>query len=259
MVEEKGRLITIPTRCFKYNGVGYIVVDCPAKRTLVFNEDLNSWIEKSDNDCLASDDLRTNVLKPLADDVNRTSKSPLEAKRGPITRAQRRKLKALEDNSMVAYLEEAFKNKLEEFEGQERVSKLFSKRSISKNQTGSTLEEKLANLDSPRFSVGVLKLQNPQQRFFMKEVILGRFTSLTSGETRWPSAAPSAVCRGVCNVKVVGRKKGSTVLYVWSLFSNGHSDDTLFGNITSYITDGSHAGLLSHDYQISEYQQKVLL
>ncbi|KAI5650418.1 hypothetical protein M9H77_36423 [Catharanthus roseus] len=34
-VEEKSRLITNLTRCFKCNGVGHIVINCPIKRTLV--------------------------------------------------------------------------------------------------------------------------------------------------------------------------------------------------------------------------------
>ncbi|KAI5671397.1 hypothetical protein M9H77_11761 [Catharanthus roseus] len=59
----------------------------------------------------------------------------MDMKNRPITRAQRSKLKAIEDNGMVAYLEEALKSKLEGYEGQERVSKLFSKCSISKDQT----------------------------------------------------------------------------------------------------------------------------
>ncbi|KAI5653658.1 hypothetical protein M9H77_30845 [Catharanthus roseus] len=50
-VEEKGRLITNPTRCFKCNRVGHIAINCPTKRTFVFSEDLNGWIEKNDDDC----------------------------------------------------------------------------------------------------------------------------------------------------------------------------------------------------------------
>ncbi|KAI5657268.1 hypothetical protein M9H77_26061 [Catharanthus roseus] len=50
-VEGKGKLITNLTRCFKCNGVGHIAIDCPTKRTLVFNEDLNGWIKKGDDDC----------------------------------------------------------------------------------------------------------------------------------------------------------------------------------------------------------------
>ncbi|KAI5663909.1 hypothetical protein M9H77_23232 [Catharanthus roseus] len=46
-VEEKEKLITNPTRCFKCNGVGHIAINCPTKRTLGFSEDLNGWIEKS--------------------------------------------------------------------------------------------------------------------------------------------------------------------------------------------------------------------
>ncbi|KAI5682524.1 hypothetical protein M9H77_03752 [Catharanthus roseus] len=62
------------------------------------------------------------------------SQSPTEVKNGPITRAERRKLTGLEDNGIVAYLEEALKCKLEGFEGKERASKLFSMCSISKDQ-----------------------------------------------------------------------------------------------------------------------------
>ncbi|KAI5663822.1 hypothetical protein M9H77_23145 [Catharanthus roseus] len=40
------------------------------------------------------------------------SQSPTELKSGPITRAQRRKLKAIEDNGIVAYLEEALESKI---------------------------------------------------------------------------------------------------------------------------------------------------
>ncbi|KAI5681988.1 hypothetical protein M9H77_03216 [Catharanthus roseus] len=49
-VEEKGKLIINPTRCFKCNDVGHNAINCPTKRTLVFIEDLNGWIEKSDDD-----------------------------------------------------------------------------------------------------------------------------------------------------------------------------------------------------------------
>ncbi|KAI5672392.1 hypothetical protein M9H77_12756 [Catharanthus roseus] len=34
-VEEKGKLITNLTRCFKYNSVGHIAISCPTKRTLI--------------------------------------------------------------------------------------------------------------------------------------------------------------------------------------------------------------------------------
>ncbi|KAI5671384.1 hypothetical protein M9H77_11748 [Catharanthus roseus] len=49
-VEERGRLITNPTRSFNCNGVTHIAINCPTKRTLVFGEDLNCRIEKSDDD-----------------------------------------------------------------------------------------------------------------------------------------------------------------------------------------------------------------
>ncbi|KAI5676940.1 hypothetical protein M9H77_07890 [Catharanthus roseus] len=52
-VEEKRRSITNPTRCFKCNVVGHIAINCPTKRTLIFSEDLNGWIEKNEDDCRA--------------------------------------------------------------------------------------------------------------------------------------------------------------------------------------------------------------
>ncbi|KAI5676941.1 hypothetical protein M9H77_07891 [Catharanthus roseus] len=53
-MEEKGRLITNPTRCCKCNGVEHIAINYPTKRTLVFSEDLDGWIEKSYDDCQES-------------------------------------------------------------------------------------------------------------------------------------------------------------------------------------------------------------
>ncbi|KAI5677805.1 hypothetical protein M9H77_08755 [Catharanthus roseus] len=73
-VEEKGRLITNPIRCFKCNGMGHIVINCPTKTTLVFSEDLNRWIEKSEDDCQegivdkeesSEDRERLPLLKPM--------------------------------------------------------------------------------------------------------------------------------------------------------------------------------------------------
>lgn len=55
----------------------------------------------------------------------------MKLKIGPITRAQRKRLKLQEDNGMILYLKEALKN-LEGFESQEKVSKLFSIYLISK-------------------------------------------------------------------------------------------------------------------------------
>ncbi|KAI5663869.1 hypothetical protein M9H77_23192 [Catharanthus roseus] len=49
-VQEKGKLITNPTRYFKCNGVGHIAINCATKRTLLFNEDLKGRIEKSNDD-----------------------------------------------------------------------------------------------------------------------------------------------------------------------------------------------------------------
>ncbi|KAI5682078.1 hypothetical protein M9H77_03306 [Catharanthus roseus] len=50
-VEEKGRLITNPTRSFKCNGVDHAAINYPGKRTLVFSKDLNGCIEKDEDDC----------------------------------------------------------------------------------------------------------------------------------------------------------------------------------------------------------------
>ncbi|KAI5653556.1 hypothetical protein M9H77_30743 [Catharanthus roseus] len=50
-VKEKGRSITNPIRWFKCNSVGYIAINCSTKGTFVFREDLNGWIEKSNDDC----------------------------------------------------------------------------------------------------------------------------------------------------------------------------------------------------------------
>ncbi|KAI5672391.1 hypothetical protein M9H77_12755 [Catharanthus roseus] len=51
-------------------------------------------------------------------DMNRKSPSWMEVKLGPITRAQRNKLKLQEDNGMLAYIMEALKSKVHEFEDQ---------------------------------------------------------------------------------------------------------------------------------------------
>ncbi|KAI5681987.1 hypothetical protein M9H77_03215 [Catharanthus roseus] len=50
-------------------------------------------------------------------DLNQKIQSPMKVKNRLIPRAQRRKLKILEDNGMVAYLEETLKSRLEGFEG----------------------------------------------------------------------------------------------------------------------------------------------
>ncbi|KAI5671545.1 hypothetical protein M9H77_11909 [Catharanthus roseus] len=94
----------------------------------------------------------------------------MKVKNGPITRAQRRKIKMLEDNGMVAFFEEALKSKLQGFEGQERATKLFSMCSISKDQSreqiggeiGKVLEGKhpTAN-DSPASTVASRLLPAP--------------------------------------------------------------------------------------------------
>ncbi|KAI5667964.1 hypothetical protein M9H77_17817 [Catharanthus roseus] len=52
------------------------------------------------------EDSGTNLFKGGVDNVNRNSQTPMGLKLGPITRAQRRKLKILQDNDIVAYMEE---------------------------------------------------------------------------------------------------------------------------------------------------------
>ncbi|KAI5653372.1 hypothetical protein M9H77_30559 [Catharanthus roseus] len=59
-----GRFITNPTRCFKCNGVEHIAINCPTKRTLVFCEDLNGWIEKDEDD-LVKKFKELPLLKPM--------------------------------------------------------------------------------------------------------------------------------------------------------------------------------------------------
>ncbi|KAI5676009.1 hypothetical protein M9H77_06959 [Catharanthus roseus] len=81
------------------------------------------------------DDSRMNLFIAKADDMNRTSQSPLDLKFCPITRAQRKKLKLQEDNDMIAYIEDAFKSKIKEFDGQGKPPKLFTMCSIFKEQS----------------------------------------------------------------------------------------------------------------------------
>ncbi|KAI5648852.1 hypothetical protein M9H77_34857 [Catharanthus roseus] len=138
-VEEKGRLITNPTRCFKCNGVGHIVINCPTKRTLVFGEDLNGWIEKSNDDFQEGEDLRTNLFKGGVDDMNRTNQSPLDLKLGLITRAQRKKLKLQEDNGMNNYMEDVLKDKIEEFDSQGKLPICSQCVQLSRSNQGNNL------------------------------------------------------------------------------------------------------------------------
>ncbi|KAI5657077.1 hypothetical protein M9H77_25870 [Catharanthus roseus] len=79
--------------------------------------------------------------RPL--DVDRKSQAPIESKLRPITRAWMKKLKAFngnEDNGMVAYIEDALKNKIEGFGDQGKASKLFSICSKSKDHSRNQLE-----------------------------------------------------------------------------------------------------------------------
>ncbi|KAI5672374.1 hypothetical protein M9H77_12738 [Catharanthus roseus] len=45
-------LITNPIRCFICNCLGHIAINCPTKRTSIFCECLNGWIEKDDEESL---------------------------------------------------------------------------------------------------------------------------------------------------------------------------------------------------------------
>ncbi|KAI5654261.1 hypothetical protein M9H77_31448 [Catharanthus roseus] len=76
--------------------------------------------------------------------MNQESQEAKDLLNGLCTSARLKKLKALEDNGMIVYMMEALKSKLEGFEGQEKMYKLFSKFSICKDQTRNTLEEKMA-------------------------------------------------------------------------------------------------------------------
>ncbi|KAI5664060.1 hypothetical protein M9H77_23383 [Catharanthus roseus] len=61
-----------------------------------------------------------------------TSQSPLDLKLASITRAQRKKLKLQGDDDMIAFMEDALKSKVREFEDQGKHPKLFTMCSIVK-------------------------------------------------------------------------------------------------------------------------------
>ncbi|KAI5653445.1 hypothetical protein M9H77_30632 [Catharanthus roseus] len=76
---------------------------------------------------------KVKLISLFPQEQSQTSK---ELKLGPMTRGRMKKLNASNgnrDNVMIGYLEEAFNNKFEEFEGQEKTSMLFSICSISKD------------------------------------------------------------------------------------------------------------------------------
>ncbi|KAI5672890.1 hypothetical protein M9H77_13254 [Catharanthus roseus] len=84
------------------------------------------------NDVIAS---RKEIKNPWISDVDQKGQASMELKLGPMTRARMKKLKASngnEYNGIVAYMEEALKNK---FEGQGKASKLFSIFSICKDHS----------------------------------------------------------------------------------------------------------------------------
>ncbi|KAI5683017.1 hypothetical protein M9H77_04245 [Catharanthus roseus] len=75
-VEEKRKLVTNTTRCFKCNAVGYIAINCPTKRTLVLSEDLNGWIDKSDNDFQETTAYVEDALKSKIEELDSEGKIP---------------------------------------------------------------------------------------------------------------------------------------------------------------------------------------
>ncbi|KAI5677066.1 hypothetical protein M9H77_08016 [Catharanthus roseus] len=58
-------------KVLKYNGVGHIAINCPTKRTLVFREDLNGWIEKDE------DDFQEDIVQRKKEIVKKFKESPL--------------------------------------------------------------------------------------------------------------------------------------------------------------------------------------
>ncbi|KAI5653086.1 hypothetical protein M9H77_30273 [Catharanthus roseus] len=68
---------------------------------------------------------RTNLFKRVANDVHQESQEAKDLLHGPFTSARPKKIKDNDgnmDNGVVSYMEEALKNKLEEFEGQGKAS-----------------------------------------------------------------------------------------------------------------------------------------
>ncbi|KAI5677757.1 hypothetical protein M9H77_08707 [Catharanthus roseus] len=85
------------------------------ERTLVFSEDLNGWIEKSEDDC----------QEGIIDKEESSEDQEIKLKIHNANKA----------NGIVVFIEEALKNKLECFEAQGKASKLFSICSISKDHS----------------------------------------------------------------------------------------------------------------------------
>ncbi|KAI5653810.1 hypothetical protein M9H77_30997 [Catharanthus roseus] len=104
---------------------------------------------------------RRRVISFRSTDIDRKSQVPIDVKLGPPPRARSKKLKIHEANKANGMLEE--------FEDLGKTSKLFSIGSISKDHS----REQIG--DPHRFSMKVLKLQNPQYRSFVKRGDLGRY------------------------------------------------------------------------------------
>ncbi|KAI5681215.1 hypothetical protein M9H77_02442 [Catharanthus roseus] len=187
--EEAPRCTFQPPTKLKIEKRGHYASSYPKKRALIFREDLNGRIEKKEDE----------NGKCVEGEENGEDDEHIR----PIARAQKRKLKALEDNGMAAYLEEAFKIKLERFEGQERVSKLFSKCSISNDETRETVEEKFVKyLEEPTLSPMTALLKTAltaDDRFYPTTAhykILNRGSSI-KGDDLGKDLSNSTIKRGI--------------------------------------------------------------
>ncbi|KAI5652594.1 hypothetical protein M9H77_29781 [Catharanthus roseus] len=79
-MEENGRLITNPTRCFKCNGVGQIAINCPTKRTFMIAKRVLMTKKK--------------VVKMMRYDMNQLD---MQEHQGVVTRAKAKELKIHKD------------------------------------------------------------------------------------------------------------------------------------------------------------------
>ncbi|KAI5677784.1 hypothetical protein M9H77_08734 [Catharanthus roseus] len=113
-----------------------------------------------------------------------------------MTRAQRKKLKLHEDNDMIAYKEETLKRKIEEFEGQRKLPKLFKICSIVKEQSREQFgppycHGRLAAIVTDRFLLASLGRQDPYCRRI--EATKSSIEILHSKEALCPPITPRSV------------------------------------------------------------------